>query len=192
MRTDFRGRIPRSRSQSLLWRGTGSSNPSPSSGESYKTRSSRPISTARRFCRRCRRLGDVGTTMRRMSIDAKCCSLIDRNGGPAVGELVDPVGDQIVLHLCQTEVRTAGWVAGSIVDRLVAVPIVGRLAGNRDPFRSAESNQMLDFAKTVGCAAAAAPTRRRFATALAMQDLGEVTKLGFGVEGVKMCRSEGV
>ena len=54
------------------------------------------------------------------------------------------------------------------------------------------SNQMLDFAKTVGCAASAAPTRRRFAIALAMRDLGEVTKLGFGVEGVKMCRSEGV
>jgi hypothetical protein len=36
------------------------------------------------------------------------------------------------------------------------------------------------------------PARRRFAIALAMQDLGEVTKLGFGAEGVKMCRSEGV
>jgi hypothetical protein len=40
MRTDFRGRTPRSRSQSLLWRGTGSSNPPPSSSES----SANPIS----------------------------------------------------------------------------------------------------------------------------------------------------
>jgi len=49
------------------------------------------------------------------SLDAQCRSLLGRNGGPTIGELVDPVGDQIVLHLCQTEVpkvvdQIAPWI----------------------------------------------------------------------------------